>query len=519
MGSIDSYGTFEHEEEILLMNHGDDSTTELVKRLNKSQRVTRLPDKHTVAELLEMAGGFGKAQWYSFFAVLLCNLAISFYSYNLPYLELKPQLSCDIENKFGVCSIEDVCQDPGFNKWQVDYSDKMTINNWMLDRDDFCIGHFKTGLIGSSMMVGVLLSTVISQMSDFIGRKRFIQVCSLCSILVVNLLFFAKDIDVRIILCLCIGMLNSIYYCSYSYLLEITPKKNTSLMSHLFMVSEGFVPTFSCSMFFLLGNKNWEHLFFFTLILAPLGLSLSFFLPKSPQYLFDNNEEESAKAELESISKMNGCELPENYKIVNEEEGSDSHSISEGKCMYFASFQNFLKLAIFSVILTYLCFNGVLFDYYVKYIEIDMFLINLLKSLGGAVSIVLSYTFLRFFAFKKVAITILILLALLALPLLGSIESNGKALIVISLVGISSCMTSLFVLMYYFVSESFPHAMVPLVLCLAHIVSNVLMIMSPEVAEVKGRLPIFIFLGATLFSLVSIVLYKKPEKEEYLTKD
>lgn len=92
--SFDSYGTYEPEEcDHLLMNHGNDTTSELVKRLNRTPRVIRIPESYTVPELLEISGGFGKTQWYSYFTVLLCNLAISFYSYNLPYLELKPQLT------------------------------------------------------------------------------------------------------------------------------------------------------------------------------------------------------------------------------------------------------------------------------------------------------------------------------------------------------------------------------------------------------------------------------------------
>ena len=90
----DSFATTEPAEtEYLLMNHGTDSTTELIHRLNQDQRVIKQQTKFTVPELLEKAGGFGKAQIFSYFTVLLCNLSISFYAYNLPYLELMPQLT------------------------------------------------------------------------------------------------------------------------------------------------------------------------------------------------------------------------------------------------------------------------------------------------------------------------------------------------------------------------------------------------------------------------------------------
>lgn len=39
--------------------------------LFKPQRVERLPKKYTVPELLEITGGFGRMQWFSFITVLM----------------------------------------------------------------------------------------------------------------------------------------------------------------------------------------------------------------------------------------------------------------------------------------------------------------------------------------------------------------------------------------------------------------------------------------------------------------
>ena len=259
------------------------------------------------------------------------------------------------------------------------------------------------------------------------------------------------------------------------------------------MVSEGFIPCFAGAIFFLFGYKKWEHLFFFTLMIAPLGLSLSIFLPKSPQYLFDKGKETEAKEVLRNIANFNGYNLPKNYSIIKEEDDSDQ-PLSEGKLKYFSSLNNIKKLGIFTIILSYVCFNGVLFDYYLKYIEVNMFFINVLKSVGGAIAIIISYTLLRFFDFKKVAITILVGLLALSIPLLGDLQGDKNTMIIISLVGISAGMTSLIVLMYFFVSETFPHAVVPLVLTLAHLSSNILMILSPEFAELKGKTPIFVYI-------------------------
>mmetsp|Transcript_23358 Transcript_23358/g.20746 ORF Transcript_23358/g.20746 Transcript_23358/m.20746 type:complete len:156 (-) Transcript_23358:517-984(-) len=153
-------------------------------------------------------------------------------------------------------------------------------------------------------------------------------------------------------LCIVIGCLNAIYFCSYSYLLEITPKDKKLFMSHLFMFTEGFIPTFTCSLFFFMGGKHWEHLFFFTLMLAPLGLSLSIFLPKSPQFLMDKGKESQAKEVVIQIANFNGYSLPNRFKLKREEE-TEQRIPNEGKLAYFKKYDNFMKLAVFTIILSY----------------------------------------------------------------------------------------------------------------------------------------------------------------------
>jgi len=51
-------------------------------------------------------------------------------------------------------------------------------------------------------------------------------------------------------------------------------------------------------------------------------------------------------------------------------------------------------------------------DYYVKYVDANMFFINLLKSVAGIVAVLVSYCLLRLFNLKTAAIIVICFLLL-----------------------------------------------------------------------------------------------------------
>ena len=87
-------------------------------------------------------------------------------------------------------------------------------------------------------------------------------------------------------------------------------------------------------------------------MLAPLGLSLSIFLPKSPQFLVDNGKDSKAKEVIEQIADFNGYALPNKFYIKKEDE-EEEKTYSESKLQYFKSIHNFMKLLLFTVLLSY----------------------------------------------------------------------------------------------------------------------------------------------------------------------
>jgi hypothetical protein len=68
-------------------------------------------------------------------------------------------------------------------------------------------------------------------------------------------------------------------------------------------------------------------------------------------------------------------------------------------------------------------------------------------------------------------------------------------------------------LTYYYVSDVFPSVVVPLVLSIASFFSALMVILAPEVAELKGKTPIIIYIVTTLIALVTVLTFRKSEDE------
>mmetsp|Transcript_23358 Transcript_23358/g.20748 ORF Transcript_23358/g.20748 Transcript_23358/m.20748 type:complete len:94 (-) Transcript_23358:16-297(-) len=86
-------------------------------------------------------------------------------------------------------------------------------------------------------------------------------------------------------------------------------------------------------------------------------------------------------------------------------------------------------------------------------------------------------------------------------------------MLLISLVGISGGINSLFTLMYFFVSDTFPPAIVPIVLSISHMCSNMIIIIAPEIAELQGKIPALVYIITTILALFTIMIYRKPSND------
>lgn len=73
------------------------------------------------------------------------------------------------------CTKEQICTaDPKLLHWEVDYSNKYSLNNWISHLDMHCASSFEIGLFGSLFFGGYLVSCAIfPSLADKYGRKIF----------------------------------------------------------------------------------------------------------------------------------------------------------------------------------------------------------------------------------------------------------------------------------------------------------------------------------------------------------
>ena len=94
--------------------------------------------------------------------------------------------------------------------------------------DLYCIGKFKTGLIGSSFFFGTFVgSFILPRASDIYGRKPLNLIGLAIFFIVVTLSYFVKDL-LALYFILFLGGISETgrYYVAYVYAVEMMPRKH-----------------------------------------------------------------------------------------------------------------------------------------------------------------------------------------------------------------------------------------------------------------------------------------------------
>ena len=267
------------------------------------------------------------------------------------------------------------------------------------------------------------------------------------------------------------------------------------------------------SLYFYLGGKEWTSLFAISLILTPIGFIMVWFIPESPSYLVNRNKIQNAKFELNFMARTNLCKLPAKYEIIEENNGANNKQ-GTNWFSYFKSARAWVMLVVMVVLLSHANFNLSMWIFFEKYINVNMFFMNILDAIIWTMVILSTYQMVKFLDVKAVLIIMLVISMIWASPFMVNLAETDYIYLFVGALGVSACLNSLSILTYLFISDSFPQIMLPMVIGIANFGSNIAQVLSPEAAEIKAPGPIVIFTVSTTFTLMWMILIKKENNKE-----
>lgn len=266
-------------------------------------------------------------------------------------------------------------------------------------------------------------------------------------------------------------------------------------MNYLFILSENVVPVLIGSSYFYFGGKHWSSPFVISLILPVLGFILVLFIPRSPVYLVEKGKIEEAEKELRSIASFNGKSLPYEIDIIRpEQENVAEDQLLIKKRKLFTTLGNFVRLVLTIIISIHSNANLVMWGFYVKNLELNVFLLNIIDCFTSTLVIISTYYALKSINLKLLIITIMMISLCCVIPI--AIESD-TILVWIGYLGISSCLKSLAAASVLILNNIFEPALVPTVLTVSNIFTNIAMIAEPIISGLPFPTSIFAFIASS----------------------
>ena len=196
------------------------------------------------------------------------------------------------------------------DKWYVDYSDSKSFHNWMTDFEMYWDSSFMIGLFGSAFFVGFTLSGVILKQADKIGRKKIIVFGVFLQLFCSYGLYFIHNKYILYIVLFISGLSISKDYVSYIFITEIVPDRWRLLFGSIFMTSGWFIPIMASWLYYMLGGKDWKVIMLIPLIMTPISVIISLFIPESPRYLHSIGKIKEFKENIKLICKINKVDEP-----------------------------------------------------------------------------------------------------------------------------------------------------------------------------------------------------------------
>lgn len=176
---------------------------------------------------LDNSGGFGLFQIFICAIVLLGANATTFMYNSLSYLELAPDYQCKIDNIWQSCETDSICSGDNV-EWRIDHDCATCLYNWVGKLDLTCAPKWKTGLIGSSLWIGWVVSLLfLPRLADVYGRRWVYAVGMWLLLPVMVATLLNHSLDVMIVCIFCQGFLSTVRVSiGFVYMMEFVAKKH-----------------------------------------------------------------------------------------------------------------------------------------------------------------------------------------------------------------------------------------------------------------------------------------------------
>jgi putative MFS transporter len=316
------------------------------------------------------------------------------------FLEKDPTFICTKGTDIVTCSRREACS--GKYTYTINYIDQ-EYYSWVNDYKMDCNYSFEIGLLGSLLFIGSMISSIISPIaSDYIGRAAIIKYSMYARTCVILLPMIFHNIHVLLASIFSLGLLNSMHSTIPYILLSeyVTTKERDDYLTFMF-ICESFSGILSTIFFYF--YQNWLVFFILNFLYGCVFVCLSFYLYESPRFLYLNKRYNEAREVLSKIARMNlGKEIT--FKFNKEQSVNE---VNESKITFRTIWSNinYRKFIVVHPLVWFLdafLFFGI--NFMIKYLNQDVYLLNIIIFFGEAVSYKISSLILKFLSKRSTMI-------------------------------------------------------------------------------------------------------------------
>ena len=192
----------------------------------------------TLEEAYQKVGGWGRFQTFMLISMILAMNSAGLVELGIVYLELDPKMLCTFTDdptatpvpciRDQVCSTGDYATSSNpVLSWEVDYSSRETLNNWIVQLDMYCTPKEYIGFIGAMAFAGAAIACFfLPILGDKYGRWIIFEITMGIQIPLYLMALTTRSLWVIYFLCFYLGVtLIGRFTCGFVLLTELVPER------------------------------------------------------------------------------------------------------------------------------------------------------------------------------------------------------------------------------------------------------------------------------------------------------